>query len=309
MDSPQIISDYLEVISKTKSKKTHETYQLALDTFARVVKDAPLTTETFAKFLLETSQMNPSTQALYTSAVLGLYIYASQFIEVNLAALQQAKRLYARRRGKRLPTFDKEAIEKVIAYCENMQSTDLGDLRDRAFILTLADTGLRISEACSLRRGDIDWNEGRSITIGKGDKQDVIRYSDRCMAAIKKYLTARKELDGATGKPLPSLPIFCRHGKSAGKGKVREIQSDGMWLAVKQRMKEAGVNPKSIRIHDFRHYFVTCLYISSNDLLATKEGARHSSMATTQRYAHISDERVDKVFDDAINRRRNLLEQ
>ena len=308
MEGTQIISDYLGIISKTKSKKTYETYQLALNTFVRIVQDAPLTTETFAKFLLETSQMNPSTQALYTSAILGLYIYASQFIEVNLAALQQAKRLYARRRGQRLPTFDKEAIEKVIAYCENMQSTELGDLRDRAFILTLADTGLRISEACSLLRGDIDWNEGRSITIGKGDKQDVIRYSDRCMAAIKKYLEARAKLDGATGRPLPSLPLFCRHGKSAGKGKVREIQSDGMWLAVKHRMKEAGVNPKSIRIHDFRHYFVTCLYISSNDLLATKEGARHASMATTQRYAHISDERVDRVFDDAINRRKNLFE-
>lgn len=306
MNSDRLIAKYLDVVAKTRSPKTHRTYKLALQTFSTIIEDAPLTAETFTNFLLGTSAMNPSTQALYCSAVIGLYIYASQYMEVNLAALVEAKRRYARRKGKRLPVFDKEAIEKIIAYCEAMPSQGLEDLRDRAFVLTLTDTGLRISEACALQRGEIDFNEGRAIIIGKGDKQAVVRFSDRCMKAIKEYLSARARLDGATGKPLTSLPVFIRHGKSAGKGKVKEIKSGGMWLAIKKRMKEAGVDPHRVRIHDFRHYFVTCLYQSSNDLMATKEGARHETINTTARYAHLSDDRVDQVYDEAINQRKNL---
>ena len=46
-------------------------------------------------------------------------------------------------------------------------------LRDPAFLITLADTGLRVHEACKLRRGDIDWQEGRLVIIGKGDEDAV----------------------------------------------------------------------------------------------------------------------------------------
>ena len=95
--------------------------------------------------------MNPSTQALYRSAVMGLYIFASKYLTVEIADLIAAKRQYSKRQGVRLPNFDREAIEKVISYCEALGG-NLIALRDRAIVLTLADTGLRLSEACSLRR-------------------------------------------------------------------------------------------------------------------------------------------------------------
>ena len=68
-------------------------------------------------------------------------------------------------------------------------------MRDRAFLLTLADTGLRVHEACNMRRGDIDWNEGRAVIIGKGDKQAVVRFStrkykaDEIVAIYRKFLS------------------------------------------------------------------------------------------------------------------------
>ena len=116
-----------------------------------------------------------------------------------------AKRQYSKRQGVHLPNFDRQVVEKVISYCGTL-GRNLIALRDRAFILTLVDTGLRISEACSLQRGDIDWNEGRTLIIGKGNKQDVVRFSDRSMKALKDYLAARALLDGESGKPLTSLP-------------------------------------------------------------------------------------------------------
>src|SRR5271157_2209781 len=86
LDTKQLIAEYLDVVLKTRSTKTHKTYKLAVETFARLVQNAPLTTETFTSFLIKSSEMNPSTQALYCSAIIGLYIYASQYLDVNIAA-------------------------------------------------------------------------------------------------------------------------------------------------------------------------------------------------------------------------------
>jgi len=297
------IEGYLQVVKETRKPKTHSTYRQALRTFAAVVGDAEINTETYIKFLRNTKDLSPSTQAIYRVAVMGLYIfYASNHPEVNLAALQQANRRYASRQGARLPNFNREAIEKVIAHC-TVTSKSVLDLRDRAFILTLADTGLRISEACSLRRGDIDWKEGRTILTGKGDKQAVVRFSNRAMAALKDYLQARSKLDGATGKPLVSLPLFSRHDKGAGKN-IKPVLSGGMWHAIKEFARKADVPPESIRVHDFRHYFVTIAFLASGDLKLAQELARHSDIRTTGRYAHLGS-KTDEKYNDIFNRTEN----
>jgi integrase len=93
------------------------------------------------------------------------------------------------------------------------------------------------------------------------------------------------------------------------------VKSGGMWHAIKERMKEVKAimievgtdlthDPTQIRIHDFRHYFVTLFYAGSqNNLKATQVAARHADSRTTSRYAHVENELVDQLFDEIINRR------
>lgn len=297
------ISAYLQVIRDTRSIKTHQTYRQALRSFVQIVgQDEPLTTDTYIKYLRSTKDMNPGTQMLFRVAIQGLYtFYGSTHPEVNLIALRQATKQYGLRRGQRLPHFDKEAIEKIIAFSETHRE-DMIALRDRAFVLTLADTGLRISEACALRRGDLDWREARATIIGKGNKEALIRFSERSIAALRDYLAARGTLDGSTGKPLTSLPLFARHDLGAGKKGVKPVRSGGMWAAVKQVAARAGVDPSSIRVHDFRHYFVTTVYVQTRDIKATQILARHSDISTTGRYAHLGDE-LDELYHNVFNTR------
>ncbi len=170
-------------------------------------------------------------------------------------------------------------------------------IRDAAFLLTLADTGLRVHEACALRRGDINWNEGRAIIIGKGDKQAVVRFSTRAMKTLKEYLSARASLDGGSGRPLASLPLFARHDKGAGK-KVKPITTTTGRNIVAERVEQilGKESVGKITPHSFRHYFVTTVLRGSGNLKLAQELARHKNIQVTQRYAHLNDDELDKGY-------------
>jgi site-specific recombinase XerD len=298
------INHFLDTLDR--SPKTIFAYRNGLSQFVKTVgENAQLNTDTYVKFLISLKQKSPSTQRVYRTAVLKFYAFCKAG---NWAELQEATLHYTRKPGRRIVNFNREAVEKVIAYCELLNgdiSTSLGKkleaLRDRAFVLTLVDTGLRISEACSLKRGDVDWLEQHAIIIGKGDKQAMVRFSNRSIQALKDYLYARANIDPNTRLPLASQPLFARHDIRASK-KIRPITSGGMWKAIKERMREADVDPHLVRIHDFRHYFVTMTYLAKGNLKLSQELARHESISTTNRYAHFGSE-ADAAYDEIFNKR------
>jgi site-specific recombinase XerD len=296
------INRFLETLDR--SPKTIFAYRHALSLFLRTVgKDAELSTDTYIKFLISLKQKSPSTQRVYRTAVRKFYAFCKAG---NWAEIEEATNHYTRKPGKRIVNFNRQAVEQVIAFCESLsadpaasQRANLEVLRDRAFVLTLVDTGLRISEASSLKRGDIDWLEQRAIIIGKGDKQAVVRFSNRSTQALKTYLHARSVVEPNSRVPLGSQPLFARHDIRASK-KIRPITPGGMWKAIKDRMTEAGVDRHMVRIHDFRHYFVTMTYLAKGNLKLSQELARHESISTTNRYAHFGGE-ADAAYDEIFN--------
>jgi site-specific recombinase XerD len=298
------IKSFLETLDR--SPRTIFAYRNALKQFVAVVgEDAELNLATYTKFLTAIKSKSPATKRVYTTAVRKFYAFHKAW---NLDELKEATEHYTRMQGKRIVNFNREAVEKVIAYCASLNGASatlpretLEALRDRAFVLTLADTGLRISEACALKRGDIDWLEQRSIIIGKGDKQAVVYYSNRCIDALKDYLHARVNVEPNSRIPLGSQPLFARHDIRASK-KIKPITAGGMWKAIKARIEEAGIERNAVRIHDFRHYFVTMTYLAKGDLKMSQVLARHESIATTNRYAHFNTEAA-KAYDEIFNKR------
>ena len=300
------ISHFLDTLDL--SKNTIDAYRYGLQRFVQIVgEDAPLNAETFEAFLSEIKDFSPSTKQIWRSAVLGLYTFTKSN---DLAEIKGIIRHYTRKQGKRMVNFNRDAIEQVIAYCSRLNN-DLPALRDRAFVLTLADTGLRISEACALKRGDIDWLEARAIITGKGDKQAIIRFSNRAIQALREYHTACASIEPNTRMPLKSQPVFARHDIRASK-KIKPISPSGMWTAIKGdpmqgikgRIEEAGVDRTLVRIHDFRHYFVTMTYLAKRDIKLSQELARHSSIDTTNRYTHFGGE-ADIAYDEIFNKEKN----
>ena len=153
-----------------------------------------------------------------------------------------------------------------------------------------------------MRRGTIDWFSNKAIIIGKGNKEAIIRFSDRSISGLKTYLNERAVLDGSTGSSLSSLPIFARHDKAAGKNILPMTTKTGR-IIVSSRVEEClGKDAVgTITPHSFRHYFVTNVLKKTGNMKIAQEFARHSSITVTQRYTHLSNEDLDQKYDRIFN--------
>lgn len=311
---------FIDNVSLARSANTTRTYRNGLAIFQAVLLEHKLDPEKIPVSALKEDAIAwlatalkdhaPTTERLYLTAATAFYEYlaAETLAPINLPRIRLLIRQRARRPGQRLPQFPRDAIEQIVTHMLALQgipgedeTEHLRNLRDRAFLVTLADTGLRVHEACGLRRGDLDWNEGRAIIIGKGNKQAVVRFSNRAMQALRDYLAARAKLDGASGRPLGALPLFARHDKGAGK-KIKPVTTATGRNIVSQWVEQilGAEAVGSITPHSFRHYFVTRVLQASGNLKLAQELARHTNIAVTQRYAHLSDDELDKGYFNAF---------
>jgi site-specific recombinase XerD len=312
----EAMEHFITNISLARSDNTAKTYHNALSAFANTLQNhqlklqdvdvSSLSEDSVGWFAMDLKIYSPSTERLYLTAINNFFEFlaAEQYSSPNLPRIKGIIRQKARRPGLRLPQVPREKIEDVINHMINLSIDETGepfevlrDLRDRAFILTLADTGLRVNEACSLKRGDIDWNEGKAILIGKGNRQAVVRFSIRSMQCLKDYLNRRAALDGSTRKPLASLPLFARHDRGAGKKILKMTTTTGRNIINDRVIQALGEGDKGlITPHSFRHYFVTTVLRGSGNLKLAQELARHRNIAVTQRYAHLSDDELDEGY-------------
>lgn len=310
------VNNYLNMIMYARSENTFHTYKNGINLFIQMLVEnnlnpkkssiLDLTEDHFAKFIGYLKNYSASTERLYLTTVKGLYQYLSSegFTTLNLQRIQLLIRQRARIPGQRLPQFPKTNIDIILDKLDSLkvkpvenENEKLINFRDRAFLICLADTGLRVHEACNLRRGDIDWFESRSMVIGKGNRESVVRFSERSLSALRDYISLRSVYDGATGLPLTSLPLFSRHDKGAGK-KIKPITTATGRNIVNSRVLEflGEEAVGTITPHSFRHYFVTRVLQGSGNLKLAQSLARHKNIAITQRYAHINDDELDKGY-------------
>jgi site-specific recombinase XerD len=162
----QAMAEYLDSVALARSANTARTYKNALQAFSQVLMDhqldpketpsAAITSDALAWLAAALKPYAPATERLYLTAVAGFYEYlaAERLADINLPRMRLLIRQRSRRPGQRLPQFPRENIEKVVDYAQTLgqkpaedDKAQLRNLRDRAFLLCLADTGLRVHEA------------------------------------------------------------------------------------------------------------------------------------------------------------------
>ncbi|MGA2288196.1 tyrosine recombinase XerC [Bradyrhizobium sp.] len=156
--------------------------------------------------------------------------------------------------------------------------------RDAAVMALLYGSGLRISEALSLRRRDVPKPGAGDVLIvtGKGNKTRMVPVLQNVLALISDYVAICPH-------PLPAEgPIFV--GARGGPLKARIIQ------LTMARLRGALGLPDSATPHALRHSFATHLLSRGGDLRAIQELLGHASLSTTQIYTGIDTERLLEVY-------------
>jgi integrase/recombinase XerC len=158
--------------------------------------------------------------------------------------------------------------------------------RDAAVLALLYGSGLRISEALSLKRSDVPAREGDAITVvGKGRKTRMVPVLPQVLALIAEYV-ALCPYAGA-----PEAPLFV--GAKGGPLSPRIIQ------LTMERLRGALALPDSATPHALRHSFATHLLSRGGDLRAIQELLGHASLTTTQIYTQVDSEQLLAMYRSA----------
>jgi len=177
------------------------------------------------------------------------------------------------------------SLEEITALLDGAAGDRTIDLRDMAIWELFYSSGIRVSELAGMNTGDWD-QEGHLIRIrGKGSKTRIIPLGERAAARLRKYLVASGRWP-ARGE---STPIFLN--RQGGRLSVRGIQK-----RLEGRLRDCGLDTR-ISPHVIRHTFATHLLESGADLRAIQEMLGHESLQTTQRYTHVTLDRLLEVYD------------
>lgn len=237
--------------------------------------------------------------------------------------------LRAPKRARRLPTFlGKDDVGRLL----DSQPPDAPAakpaewLRDQALLELIYAAGLRVSEACSLDVRDVDLGAppaskaasrstdsvgggsdggssvgsrsvgSRSVKIrqGKGRKDRTVPMGLKAVRAIEAYLPARHAWLEAAGQSSEQALFITPRARRLGPRTVRRL--------LARREQATGV--RRVSPHALRHSFATHLLGEGADLKAIQEMLGHSSLRTTQRYAHVDIDHLMAVYDRAHPRSR-----
>jgi site-specific recombinase XerD len=185
---------------------------------------------------------------------------------------------------------------------QSPSGSNLKDLRDRAILELLFSTGLRVSELCSLN-SDINLHSDELSIRGKGGKVRVVFLSDDAKNAVKKYLSARKDMNEALFVQVESGIGKKNNQKKKPKTKdVKHLTRRSVERIVKQHAIKAGIS-KKVTPHVMRHMFATDLLGNGADLRSVQAILGHANIGTTQIYTHVTDKHLRNIHKKFHNKK------
>lgn len=274
----QDIEKFLQFLKVQKglSDNTCVAYQKDLEKFASYMKSESLDLDGFKRhefrgFLADLNRQKLSNKSInrILSSIKGFIKYKMRYGYIDTAGILEVE---SPKTGKHLPKFlfEEEMAELIGFECKKKE-----DYRDRAVFELIFSSGLRISELTSLNIDQIKDNESNIRITGKGNKERVVLYGQKCSKFILEYLTKRDEF-----KPLKDEKALFLNtsGNRLGQRGIRYI--------LNKRVRQIAFK-KNISPHSLRHSFATALIRNGADIRTVQFLLGHSSIATTEIYTHL----------------------
>ena len=210
-------------------------------------------------------------------------------VEEGRLAQSPAEIVSTPKQEKPLPNF--LPVDEVFSLMETPDPSTIWGARDRAILETLYSCGIRVSELVGLTDGDIDFTLGILKVFGKGRKERIVPIGEKALAALREYLPQRDRIIAGSTSSGSKAPIFINHrgGRLTSRSVARILQKHILKCGLVRK-----VSP-----HALRHSFATHLLDAGADLRAIQELLGHVSLSTTQRYTHVSMDKLMEVYDRA----------
>jgi len=282
---------------RRSSPRTVETYVRDLRSFADYVREQELPPDAsmldivalrgFLSSLFRSNQA--STMKKKVSAIRSFFTF---LLKRHLIDHNPASALRSPKIGKSLPRFlsVEQAFRVVDSPPKEPKRAKSLRARDRALLETLYGTGVRVGELAAMNLDHCDFGESSVRVLGKGGKERMVPLGKSAVDALKCYLPERL-----------GLLAKARHGD----GDALWLSQGGRRLSVRQtqnvvqRYGTLGAGRGDLHPHAMRHTCATHLLDAGADLRSIQELLGHSSLSTTQRYTHVSVDRLMEVYDRA----------
>ena len=276
-------------LEKHLAKNTIESYMRDLAQFAHFILrmyDVPpkrVEPEMIRNYLTRLYDLGreKSSQARALSGIKSFfnYLILNDMIEASPAELIEAPKA-----SRPLPdTLTTAEIDRLIGSID--ASTTKG-LRDRAILELLYSCGLRVSELCELRIGDLFFGEGYIRVTGKGDKQRLVPISAMARERINLYLDYRKNR-------FRDEVLFLNNRGC----KLTRVM---IFTIIKQAAQRASID-KKISPHTFRHSFATHLLQGGASIRQVQELLGHENIVTTEIYTHLNTDHLRETLEEHLS--------
>lgn len=254
-------------------------HEAALDSSGEEVDHQAITTDHVRGYLSAT--MTTLSRATVQRRLFAIKAFF-RWRETMAGAASPARGLRSPRVQRRLPAILPEDDVRRLIEADSEDASPAA-LRDRAILETLYSSGLRVSELTGLNWRDVDEEVGMVLVrSGKGNKDRVVPIGEPALDALKAWRRAMPKAWEFDGPVITNL--------RGGRLTPRAVEN-----ILGRRIVQAGLG-SSITPHGLRHCFATHLLDAGADLRSIQEMLGHASLATTQRYTHVSVNHLKEVY-------------
>jgi integrase/recombinase XerC len=212
-------------------------------------------------------------------------------IRQGIIEVSPAEAVQTPKQEKKIPSY--LTVDDMFRLLDAIPAQTVYDRRNRAIFETLYASGVRVSELAGLDTGHVDL-DGKTIKVaGKGNKERVAPIGEKAARAIRAY---RERLYKETGiAPDQAGALFLNKNKT-------RLTARSMARCLDQLVRACGMMVP-VSPHTLRHTFATHMLNAGADLRAVQELLGHESLSTTQKYTHVSIDRLMEVYDKAHPRK------
>jgi len=211
-----------------------------------------------------------------------------RYLELRgLAPLNPAAEITTPKQERYIPTY--LPVDDMFALLEQPDREKELGLRDLAILELLYSSGLRVGELVALDVEKLDLDSRLVRVSGKGGKERLLPVGRKAIAAIREYLEHTEKRRKKAGYSISHGPLLLNY--RGGRLSDRSVNR-----LVKRYSKECGIIME-ISPHSIRHTFATHLLDGGADLRSIQELLGHVNLSSTQKYTHVSIDKLMEVYD------------